>query len=115
MLGSLNPSVAAKLAKICGLLGSDQDGERSAAAWQATRLLRTQGLSWADVFTPALPPPQAVHASHIAKAQWAQQFSARLSPWERSFLADISRRHRLTMKQAAALDGILLKLRQGGA
>ena len=38
-----------KLAKICGLLGSDQDGERSAAAHQATQLLRRHGMTWREV------------------------------------------------------------------
>ena len=115
MLGSLDTSVATKLAKIAGLLGSDQDGERSAAAWHATKLLQAHGLSWLDVFTPALPPPQPpLHAPHVAAVQWALQFPDRLSPWERRFLADIGRRYRLSAKQAAALDGIVAKLRMGG-
>ena len=112
----LNPAVATKLAKVCGLLGSDHDGERSTAAWHATKLLQAQGMTWADVFAPALPPPQpTLHAPHVAAVQWALQFPDRLTAWECRFLADIGRRTRLTTKQAAKLDGIVHKLRGGGA
>src|SRR4051812_42248162 len=116
MPGGLDPSLATKLAKICGLLGSDQDGERSAAAWHATRLLRTHGMTWADVFKPA-PATQTQHsrAPHASQAEWALRFQDRLSEWERTFLAGICRRQSLSARQAAALGGILQKLRQGGA
>lgn len=39
----------ARFRKFCGLLGSEHDGERAAAALKATELLRTQGKTWADV------------------------------------------------------------------
>ena len=114
MIGGLDPSVVARLSKIAGLLGSDHDGERSTAAWHATKLLQAHGLCWADVFAPALPPPQpSLRAPHVAVAQWALQFHNRLTPWERKFLADIGRCHRISAKQAAALDGIVAKLRMG--
>lgn len=129
MPGSLDPTTATRLAKICGLLGSDQDGERSAAAWQATKLLRSQGLTWTDVFTPALPPPSRPQprpayqhptyhtpvAVHVAKAEWAQRFPDRLTPWEAKFLADLRLRRSLTPKQASVLDGILAKMPRAGA
>lgn len=38
-----------RLRKMLGMLGSDQPGERSAAALKATELLRDAGMSWADV------------------------------------------------------------------
>ena len=124
-MSALNPSLATKLAKICGLLGSDHDGERSAAAWQATRLLRAQGLSWADVFAPALPPPprHPVYAGpsyaapmtrHAAKVRHAQRYPERLTDWEASFLADLGRCRSLSTKQAAALGRIVAKMPPGG-
>lgn len=110
MPGSLDPSVVAKPAKIRGLLGSAHDGGRSAAAWQATRLLQARGLSWADVFAPPPTPQRPPHAPHTVEAQWALRFYGRLTSRERKFLADIGRCRRIGAKQAAALDGILRKL-----
>lgn len=39
----------AHLRKLCGLLGSEHDGERATAARKATEFLRTQGLTWQDI------------------------------------------------------------------
>ena len=52
------------LAKVCGLLGSDHDGERSAAAYRASQMLRAAGLTWRELVeracigmpTPTVPP-----------------------------------------------------------
>jgi hypothetical protein len=38
-----------RFTQICGMLGSDQDGERAAAAFQATKMLRNAGLTWAEL------------------------------------------------------------------
>ena len=35
--------------KICGMLGSDSDGERSNAARLATEMLKTNNLTWNDI------------------------------------------------------------------
>lgn len=54
---------AAKLARVLALLGSDQDGERAAAALAAHRLMHRLGLTWDDVLMakpeaePARPVP----------------------------------------------------------
>lgn len=40
---------AARFAKICGLLGSDHDGERAVAARKATEMLRAAGMTWQGV------------------------------------------------------------------
>jgi hypothetical protein len=112
MLGRFDPSVVARLSKIAGLFGSDHGGERSAAAWQATRLLQAHGLTWADVFAPAQSARPAAQAPHVAEAQWALRFKDRLNAWEQQFLAGLARRRRITAKQAAVLDGIVRKLRE---
>ncbi|WP_120010412.1 hypothetical protein [Teichococcus vastitatis] len=119
----LDPAVASKLVKICGLLGSDQEGERSAAAWQATRLLQKHGMSWQDVFAASpLPPPSPPQPSpapqrasrpswgHVSKVHWALGFRSRLTPWEGAFLQEIGRRPRISAKQIEVLDGIIRKL-----
>ncbi len=111
----LDPAVAARLAKIAALLSSSHDGEVVAAAAKATMLLRAHGLAWQDVFTPELAPPQPpLRAPHSAQVQWALGFPGRLTDRERKFLADIGRCRRISAKQAAWLDGIVHKLRQGG-
>ena len=119
MMAALPPDAAAKLSKICGLLGSDQDGERSAAAHQATRLLRSHGLTWADVISPARPVPAPsipTHwPSHAAAVAAALRHAKHLTDWERTFLRDIARRGRLTLRQAARLAEIVAKLRAVGA
>jgi hypothetical protein len=124
-MSALDPSIATKLAKICSLLGSHHDGERSAAAHAATKLLRAQGLSWEDVFTPALPAPpqwpvhreptyQASVMSHAAKVRHARRYPERLTNWEVTFLADLGRCRSLSPKQAVALDRIMAKVPLAG-
>ncbi len=70
MRTALDPSVAAKLARICALFSSDVSGERGAAAWQADKPLKA---------------------------------------------ADLARCRRITIRQSAALAGILRQLRRNGA
>ena len=41
-----------KFMKVCGLLGSDQDGQILAAAYQANKMLRAAGLVWQEVLEP---------------------------------------------------------------
>jgi hypothetical protein len=41
-----------KLARVLGLLGSDQPGERASAALAAHRLLTTMGTSWTELLQP---------------------------------------------------------------
>lgn len=43
------PGDLGRLHKLCGMLGSDHDGEVLAAARMATRWLRERGWTWADV------------------------------------------------------------------
>ncbi|MFT8247201.1 hypothetical protein [Roseomonas sp. BN140053] len=48
----MQPSDAAKLARVLGLLGSEHVGERAAAAAAAHRLAKRLGLSWQEVLMP---------------------------------------------------------------
>lgn len=121
MRAALDPAVAAKLAKVCGLLGSDHDGERAAAAAAGTRLLRALGLTWGDLFEPS-PAPMAVarQASalppHMALARAALERSALLDEWQRDFLASIAQQWRpLSPKQRASLERILHQVRGNNA
>lgn len=38
-----------RFTQICGMLGSDHDGERASAAALATKMLKAAGLTWADI------------------------------------------------------------------
>jgi Skp family chaperone for outer membrane proteins len=51
--------------KICGLLGSDQVGERAAAAFKATEMLKQNGHSWGAVNVGFVLPP--VNYGHMEK------------------------------------------------
>ncbi len=51
---------AAKLARILGLLGSDQAGERAAAAEAAHRMVSRLGLRWEDILAPPPKVPRLV-------------------------------------------------------
>lgn len=39
----------ARFKKVCGLLGSEHDGERAAAALKATEILKAAGMNWGDI------------------------------------------------------------------
>jgi hypothetical protein len=121
-MSGIDPQTAGKLVKICGLLASDQAGERAAAALKASRLLLNAGATWQDVIAPQCVTPSQANrqpsgftSGHAALAAWALCFRADLTTWECGFLTDIRRRRSLTPKQAAILQRIVTELRQGGA
>lgn len=103
-----DPATIGRLAKICGLFGSDQLGERAAAAQRAETLRLKTGLSWAELFAgaaddqpryrapefdPATAPPPAL----LAKC------APVLTDWEREFLASIGSQRTYTQRQANRL------------
>lgn len=45
----MTPADVERFHKLCGLLGSEHDGERAVAALKATEWLRERGLTWANV------------------------------------------------------------------
>jgi hypothetical protein len=78
----LNPKAADHLGKLCGMFGSEHDGERAAAARLADRHVKRLGLEWRDVIRVE------VHWRSMARAcheQWAE-----LNDRERRFIADIA-------------------------
>jgi hypothetical protein len=113
-----------RLAQILGLLGSDFAGERDAAGQAAHRLVRSAGLTWHDVLTPAPPPPEHDHrgdpdadplcGNWRATATACTRFPHLLSPWELHFLGGLQRFPRLSAKQGAILVRIVTRLRAAG-
>ena len=124
-MSALVPHVPAalvdKLAKVAGLLGSDHDGERAAAAYRATAIIREAGLTWRQVIEAAGPrvverepeQPRSGGPQWYSKALACAACPGRLTAWERSFLdsllADGPYRGPLSPKQEAALDRIWRK------
>ena len=103
------------LVKLCGMLGSDFEGERATAALKITGLLRQVGLCWDDVL-------QVPDASSRATASCASKWSR--GDWEarpifvdwRADLACCDRyRSWLTMAELEYVDGLRSLARAGRA
>ena len=100
-----------KLARICGLFGSDHDGERASAAAMADKIVRARGLTWSDVLTSVQPrTPNTIRD----KIRLAQSHMDLLSLWERGFIYGVERKAKLSDKQIGVLDEIVAKI-GGGA
>ena len=80
-----------RMAKVCGMLGSDQHGERSAAAFQATKILKGAGLTWRELIEAA-GPRDSGGGDAIERYDWRDQLDAclavrgRFTAWEHGFL-----------------------------
>ena len=95
-----------KLAKLCGLFGSDHIGERAAAAQMADRLVKASGLSWFDVIS-ARSTSIDLTADKIA---FALANICVLPMWERGFIYGVnSQRKPLSDRQLTILDQIVAK------
>ena len=89
-----------RLARVCGLLGSDHDGEALAAARQAEKLRKKVGLSWDELLVPSPrqrsgDPP----SEELTDWRWACHFclerSRSLTRWELNFVATVARYARM--------------------
>jgi hypothetical protein len=100
-----------RLAKVCGLLGSDHDGERASAAFQATKLLRSAGITWREFVEaaawkamsqeqvrakPVKPPPKRKPSPPPpTKPDWrvmvgiCTRWGDRLEEWERRYVSHL--------------------------
>ena len=94
---ALSGSIRDKLIRILGLLGSDQAGERDAAALAATRLMLKNSLAWHDIIVSSQPairvPPRIMPWRTTARACLGQV--RRLTPWEHRFLTDLCARNQV--------------------
>ncbi len=117
MTATLDRTTADRLAKLCGLFGSDHDGERATAAAMADRLIRAAGLTWADVIAPrAAPAPALAAPREAASGDWravataCRQRHDLLTAWESKFLASLIGHRRPTAKQLSVLSNIAAKV-----
>jgi hypothetical protein len=101
---------ARKLAKICGLFGSEHPGERAAAAAQADKLVREYGLTWGQVISAARSHEPPLDSEPEQLIRFALGRAELLNDWERSFLTSIQGRWHLTDKQWVKLNQIVEKV-----
>ncbi len=99
----LDPSTADKLARICGMFGSDHDGERASAAAMADQMVRACGLTW-----PELIAPRSVVTIEEQIGVALANLDA-LTTWERGFIYSINGRRNLSPKQQNLLNSIAAK------
>lgn len=121
----LSPSERRKLVAILGMMGSDHDGERAAAAALASRIVRAAGLGWDDLISTAPAPQQQAPggARDGAGSRWQDsddiavclKWLGHLNAWECSFVTDLRRARRpLSPAQKAKLLQIADGLRARG-
>ncbi|TDH57991.1 hypothetical protein E2C06_34945 [Dankookia rubra] len=112
MPGALKEKDATKLARLCGLLGSEHDGERANAAAFATRTLKAAGWTWDDLVgfavrgSEAKAPPALPRRGLSPQGQlrWLEANSEWCSAWEAEFARSVAgQRHPLTARQIAKL------------
>jgi hypothetical protein len=100
-----------RLARVCGLFGSDHLGERAAAAAQADKIVRNAGLTWPDVLapqplTPSRSSRNSCHVSKITPGEILARHNEILSGWERGFLSSPVRRSSWSPRQREILNEI---------
>ncbi|MET4698375.1 hypothetical protein ABIE65_001392 [Constrictibacter sp. MBR-5] len=104
----LAPADRQRLAKICGLLGSDHDGERASAARAATAILLAAGLTWEQLILAVAPEPAAEPQRDPTDDALAYLRDAVIvDEWSQHFVASLRRLRaagrELTEKQKAKL------------
>jgi hypothetical protein len=117
----LDPHSADRLRKLCGMLGSQHDGERAAAAQAADRLVRELGLTWSEIIAPPIVPDQwqparCWRASNTDWQRMAQFCHARrwsLSQRQREFVESVLNWRELSEKQKDWLTAIYAHLHRG--
>ena len=102
----MDDATLARFRKVCGLLGSDQVGERAAAALKATEILKASGGSWEAVLVNG--KSSAADKGELAAAV------ANMNLW-RTLLDDERTRTTTLSKQLMEAKRALEKLRRGDA
>jgi hypothetical protein len=90
--GRLPPAAAELLAKIAGMLGSNQPGEVFNAAQAATRLLRQHNLTWEALVrsdSAGLAPRPTQPGGWQVDAAFCVAHGDVLNAWEQRFLANL--------------------------
>jgi hypothetical protein len=102
-----------RLVKICGVFGSDHDGERAAAAAMADKIVRDLGLTWADIIQSKqnlLPGPELESQLALIGSNVHM-----LNDWERRFVQSLHRFPRFSPRQLATITRIAHDLERRAA
>ena len=110
-----------RLARVCGLFGSDHDGEALAAARQAEKIRKKVGLTWEELLMPSTrqrpadPPPE-----DLMDWRWACHFCLErywlLTNWELDFVATVARYQKPpSVKQLIILHRLVARCRKAAA
>lgn len=108
-----------RLAKLCGLFGSDHAGERANAAACADRLVRQAGLRWPDILsvlsaTERASWPNSRTADADDYLAYLADRMADLTAWEQDFVLSLRARSGrfLTDKQRACVLAVAERIRR---
>ena len=116
----MNDAALTKLAKLCGMFGSDHDGEVINAARAAHKLLLQNGYSWEDFFARDTQPQQyepktgLSEHQHFGRVMLADAGEDLFSEWELGFLESVSYRSSLSFKQQTVFDRLWRKFCEAG-
>lgn len=100
----------ARFRKVCGLLGSNHEGERAAAALKATAILKAAGKTWADVGCGGFSVQVVeINQTHLA-GYWESMYRG-----ERAQSEDRAKEIRRLKREVARLKGMWPKGRPGRA
>lgn len=104
---ALSESDRSHLVKLLAMLGSDHAGERDAAGLAADRFIRQRGLSWEEALAPKTHERRLPEMGRWRRTcgQLMEKTQA-LRPWERSFVADLPKFPRISVKQRYVLNEI---------
>jgi hypothetical protein len=118
---SPSAEVLTRLIKLCGMLGSDHDGERASAGLKASKLLMENHLTWHDVISSPNSYQSAEQgakqqAPHIAICKLAKDLldDKIINDWEHNFLISISGNLTVSDKQQVVVDRIRRKAEVAG-
>ena len=110
-----------RLARVCGLLGSEHDGEALAAARQAEKLRKKLGLTWDELLVPptrqrSADPPLEELTDWQAACLFCLEHFQSLTRWELDFVATIARYTKPpSVKQWSVLYRLVAKCRSAAA
>jgi hypothetical protein len=84
-----------RLARVCGLFGSEHDGEALAAARQAEKIRKKLGVTWEELLVPSPPRAADPPPEDLTDWRWACHFCLEryrsLTSWELDFVATVAR------------------------
>ena len=87
-----------RLVKVCGMLGSAHDGERTATAMQADRIVRNAGLTWPLLLGVKTAPTgsaldqKTAWSRELSPATILTDYGQELTAWNIWFLSNLEKR-----------------------